>query len=99
MASDDLGSLYLAMGHADLAVRINEKTLHLYKKIGDHEGTAIACSDLAGLALSQQQIRGRTCIHRMGLHSCREYKGRTGLKLSLYAVIYTVFKVPSVRVS
>lgn len=57
MALDDLGGLYLAMGHADLAVRIKEKTLHLYKKIGDHEGTAIACSDLAGLALSQRRIR------------------------------------------
>lgn len=57
MALDDLGGLYLAMGDEDLAVRIKEKTLHLYKKIGDHEGTAIACSDLAGLALSQRQIR------------------------------------------
>jgi len=57
MALDDLGGLYLAMGHADLAVRIKEKTLHLYEKIGDHEGAAIACSDLAGLALSQRRIR------------------------------------------
>ena len=57
MALDDLRGLYLAMGHADLAVRIKEKTLRLYKKIGDHEGTAIACSDLAGLALSQRRIR------------------------------------------
>jgi len=57
MALDDLGGLYLAMGHSELGVRIKEKTLHLYKKIGDHEGTAIACSDLAGLALSQRRIR------------------------------------------
>jgi tetratricopeptide (TPR) repeat protein len=57
MALDDLGGLYLAMGHADLAVRIKEKTLRLYKKIEDHEGIAIACSDLAGLALSQRRIR------------------------------------------
>ena len=57
MALDDLGGLYLAMGHADLAVRIKEKTLRLYKKIGDHEGTAIASSDLAGLALSERRIR------------------------------------------
>jgi hypothetical protein len=57
MALDDLGSLYLAMGHADLAVRIKEKTLQLYKKIDDHEGSAVACSDLAGLALSQPRIR------------------------------------------
>jgi tetratricopeptide (TPR) repeat protein len=57
MALDDLGGLYQAMGHADLAVRIKEKTLHLYKKIGDHEGSAIACSDLAGLALSERRIR------------------------------------------
>ena len=57
MALDDFGGLYLAIGHADLAVRIKEKTLHLYKKIGDHEGTAIVCSDLAGLALSQRRIR------------------------------------------
>lgn len=57
MALDDLGGLYLAMGHADLAVRIKEKTLRLYKKIGDHEGMAIASSDLAGLALSRRSIR------------------------------------------
>lgn len=57
MALDDLGGLYLAMGPADLAIQIKEKTLHLYKKIGDHEGTAIASSDLAGLALSQRRIR------------------------------------------
>jgi tetratricopeptide (TPR) repeat protein len=57
MALDDLGGLYLAMGQADLAVRIKEKTLQLYRKIGDHEGSAIACSDLAGLALSQRRIR------------------------------------------
>jgi hypothetical protein len=57
MALDDLGRLYLAMGHADLAVRMKEETLHLYKKIGDHEGTAIVCCDLAGLALSQRRIR------------------------------------------
>ncbi len=65
MALDDLGGLYLVMGHADLAVRIKEKTLHLYERIGDHEGTAIACSDLAGLALSQRRIRdGRKYLER-----------------------------------
>jgi tetratricopeptide (TPR) repeat protein len=49
MALDDLGGLYLAMGHADPAVRIKEKTLHLYKKIGDHEGwLAQLQGDLSG---------------------------------------------------
>lgn len=57
MTLDDLGGLYLAMGQSDLAVRMKKKSLHLYKKIGDHEGTAIACSDLAGLALGQRRIR------------------------------------------
>jgi tetratricopeptide (TPR) repeat protein len=57
MALDDLGGLYLAIGRADLAVRMKEKTLQLYRNIGDHEGSVIACSDLAGLALSQRRIR------------------------------------------
>ena len=33
------------------------KTLRLFGKIGDHAGMVIACSDLAGLALGQRQIR------------------------------------------
>lgn len=66
MALDDLGGLYLAMGDADLAVRIKEKTLHLYKKIGDHEGTAIACSDLAGLCPQSAADSKRQKIFRAG---------------------------------
>jgi len=33
------------------------KALHLYEKIDDHTGMAIASSDLAGLALSQKRVR------------------------------------------
>lgn len=57
MALDDFGGLYVAMGHPEIAVRMKVKALHLYDKIGDHTGIAIACSDLAGLALKEKLVR------------------------------------------
>jgi len=57
MALDDLGGLYLAMGHPDSATAIKKKTFRLYKKVDDHAGMAIVSSDLAGLALGQKRIR------------------------------------------
>ena len=57
MVLDDLGGLYLAMGHPDIALKMKVRTFHLYEKIGDHAGMAIASSDLAGLALSQRRVR------------------------------------------
>lgn len=57
MVLDDLGGLYLTMGYPDIALKIKVRTFHLYEKIGDHTGMAIASSDLAGLALSQKRVR------------------------------------------
>jgi tetratricopeptide (TPR) repeat protein len=57
MVLDDFGGLYLAMGDPRTAAKIKIKALHLYEKIDDHTGMAIASSDLAGLALSQKRVR------------------------------------------
>lgn len=57
MVLDDLGGLYLTLGYPDIALKTKVRTLHLYEKVGDHTGMAIAASDLAGLALSQKRVR------------------------------------------
>ncbi len=57
MALDGFGGLYLAMGDSKTAARIKLKALHLYEKIEDHTGIAIACSDLAGLAFREKRVR------------------------------------------
>src|SRR5258708_1116077 len=65
MALDNFGGLLLAMGQPLAAGRIREKALHVYEKTNDHSGIAVACSDLAGLAFSQERIRrGRKYLER-----------------------------------
>jgi len=69
MALDGFGGLYLAMGDPKTAARIKLKALHLYEKIEDHTGIAIACSDLAGLAFREKRVRdGRKYLE----HSLKE---------------------------
>ncbi len=57
MALDNFGGLLLARGQPDAARKVREKALHVYQKTNDHTGMAIACSDLAGLALTQNALR------------------------------------------
>jgi tetratricopeptide (TPR) repeat protein len=65
MALDDFGSLYLAWGQMDMADKIQVKALHLYEKINDHEGISSACSNLAGVALTQKRVHdGREYLER-----------------------------------
>jgi tetratricopeptide (TPR) repeat protein len=65
MALDNFGGLLFTMGQPEAAHRLKEKALHVYEKTNDHLGIAIACSDLAGLALSQKRVRqGRKYLER-----------------------------------
>jgi tetratricopeptide (TPR) repeat protein len=65
MALDDFGELYVATGQLDLAVRMMEKALRLYKVSNDHAGIARASSDLAGALFSQRRVdEGRKYLGR-----------------------------------
>jgi tetratricopeptide (TPR) repeat protein len=65
MALDDFGGLYVSTGQLELAVRLRQKALGLYEKIGDHAGMTRASSNLAGIAFSRQKTKdGRRYLER-----------------------------------
>jgi tetratricopeptide (TPR) repeat protein len=57
MALDNFGGLLFEMNQFEASDKTREKALSVYERAGDHAGIAIACSDLAGLALSHNSVR------------------------------------------
>ena len=65
MALDNFGEFLMALGQPEEAGRIQEKALHVFEKTNDHASVAIVCSNLAGLAFGQKQVRrGRKYLDR-----------------------------------
>ena len=65
MALDDFGGLYVMTGQLEPAVRLRQKALGLYEKVGNHAGMARANSDLAGIAFSRRKMNeGRRYLER-----------------------------------
>lgn len=57
MVLSGLGGLYLDTGQFDLAIKLRERSLHLFESISDHAGTARTLCDMAATAFSQNDPR------------------------------------------
>jgi tetratricopeptide (TPR) repeat protein len=71
-ALDYIGGLYSDMGQAQLASQAWSKAFHLFEQQNDHSGMARASSNLAGLALQQNQA-----------HKARKYLKITEAEMKL----------------
>ncbi len=55
-ALHSMAALYQTLGQLDIATRLDTKALHVYEQGSDHATIARVSSNLAGLAISQNQI-------------------------------------------
>lgn len=81
------GSLYHDMGRTDDAQQLQTKALHLYQKIQDHTGLAMACKGLAAIAAGKARVsEGRKYLARAE----DEAKLATHLNPDFYASLYSI---------
>jgi tetratricopeptide (TPR) repeat protein len=83
-ALDNYAGLYDETGQFDRAIPIWLKALHLRQKIGDHEAIAHSFVNLAGLALSENQVHKAKQYLRQASHEMKLARDLTDDDLALF---------------